>query len=435
MIAAVRSPVFAVSLLLVALLAAACSGGPSQSTPSGSATFSGGVTTSVSSSGEPAADPYPQAKRVAVHYAEALGLGRDRAARALSDPSDAKARRTLRQFQSFLHAIPIARIDAQPSPVSLPAPYPATDVGVMLDLRARLSRHALTDWVPLGQRALVLSPQGDGWRVDQDATHSGVVTVVPSGLALFEHPHFLTGTRATVVYGLESAASEARTIRSAADATVPHIASTYGGGPAAARPLIFLVKDRDQGQQLIGHDIGQTAVLGTVSDSFTYVFMRQYRRVDSVSQSSSVAGMMTLLATRVMFRHVPTSLTQGVASYEQNVYLNGRGFLLPLDGVAVAYPGYQTLKRWTTTDSLWGLEGHGQQLAAQDALAMGHVIISDHGGVAALKRLGRAFRNASGGDFTPAQVRAAFTKALHASFDHVVSEAHAYVAGGSWKFG
>ena len=433
MIAFVR---IAAVLIALALVAAACSGGSSDSVPKGSASSGGGSAASApGGSTGPAADADPQARRVAVHYAEALGLGRARAARALSAPSDAAAGRTLRQFQRFLDAIPIARIDAQPSPVSLPAPFPAEDVGVMLDLRARLSRHALTDWVPLGQRALVLAPHGTSWRVDQDATHSGVVTVVPSGLALFEHPHFLTGTRATVVYGLDSAAPEARTIRSAADSTVPHIAATYGGGPAAARPLIFLVKDREQGQQLIGHDIGQTAVLGTVSDSFTYVFMRQYRRVDDVSQSSSVTGMMTLLATRVMFRHVPTSLQQGVASYEENAYLNGRGFLLPLDGIAVAYPGYPTLKRWTTTDSLWGLEGHGQQLAGQDALAMGHVIISSHGGVAALKRLGRAFRNASGGDFTPAQVRAAFRRALHASFDQVVSEAHAYVAGGSWKFG
>ena len=272
-----------------------------------------------------------------------------------------------------------------------------------------------------------------GWT--QDATHPGQVTVVASGLSLFEHPRFLTGSRATVVYGLDSAAPEARDIRDAADATVPRISSTYGGGPAAARPLIFLVKDRDQGERLIGHDIGQTAVLGSVSDSFTYVFLHQYRRVDEVGRASSIAGMMTLLATRIMFRHVPTSLQQGVSAFEQDIYLGGRGFILPLSGIASAYPGYPTLQRWTTTQSLWGVGGSAQQLASQDALAMAHVIIASHGGVPALRRLGRAFRNASGGDFTPAQVHAAFRRALRVSFDSVLAEAHAYVAGGSWRFG
>ena len=115
-----RSPVSAVSLLLVALLAApaaAAGGQPAQRI--GHLQRRGDHVGRVQ--WRAGRRPLPR-KRVAVHYAEALGLGRDRAARALSDPSDAKARRTLRQFQSFLHAIPIARIDAQPARCRCPRP-------------------------------------------------------------------------------------------------------------------------------------------------------------------------------------------------------------------------------------------------------------------------------------------------------------------------
>ena len=60
---------------------------------------------------------------MAVRFAEALGLGHDRAARALSAPSDAAAARSLLQLRRWLDRIPIARIDARAARVTLPGTF------------------------------------------------------------------------------------------------------------------------------------------------------------------------------------------------------------------------------------------------------------------------------------------------------------------------
>jgi hypothetical protein len=174
--------------------------------------------------------------------------------------------------------------------------------------------------------------------------------------------------------------------------------------------------------------------VGSVLGSFTYVFLRQYRRVDPTGRGGTVTALMTMLATRLSMAHAPTSLRVGVALYEQNRYLNGKGYVLPLDRIAAAYPAYPTLKRWTNRQSLWGLSGSPQELASQDALAMVHTILTRHGGAPALRRLGKAFAH-SGSDLTIAEVQRAFRRALGTSFAAVAGEAHAYAKGGSWKFG
>jgi hypothetical protein len=142
---------------------------------------------------------------------------------------------------------------------------------------------------------------------------------------------------------------------------------------------------------------------------------------------------MTLLSSRIMLENTPTSLQNGLAAYEEDAYLGGRGYILPLDGITSAYPGYPSLTRWTSTDSLWGLEGNAQSIANQDALAFTPVLLEKHGGVAGLRRLGKAFA-AQGNTLTPAKVRKAFLKGLHVSFDSVLAEAHAYAASGDWKY-
>jgi hypothetical protein len=267
-----------------------------------------------------------------------------------------------------------------------------------------------------------------------DASHDPAFSIHPSGLALFEHPHFLTGSRATVVYGLGSARGTAHDILSAADESVPRLAADLrwrAGGRAAAD---LRGQDRDQGEQLIGYSIGQSAPLGTVSRGFVYVFLRQFQPIDAFGRASSVVAMMTLLSSRIMLEHAPTSLQNGVATYEEDAYLGGRGYILPLDSISAAYPGYPSLQRWTATDSLWGLEGSAESLANQDALAVTHVVLEKHGGVAGLRRLSKAFAAQGGGAMTAARVRRAFLKGLHVSFDSVLAEAHAYVSSGDWKY-
>ena len=67
------------------------------------------------------------------------------------------------------------------------------------------------------------------------------------------------------------------------------------------------------------------------------------------------------------------------------------------------------------------------QVCYEDALAMTHVIVDEHGGVPALARLGAAFRRDGGPRvFTPAQVDHAFRAALGVPFVKVVAEARAY---------
>jgi hypothetical protein len=417
-----------------ALIAAGCSGGSAAPPASSGKAAPGSSSASPATAPPTPAELFPAAKPVAVEYLRDVALGRTAAAGALSAAPDAGARRTLMRLDRWLGSIPVGRIDATATHLPLPSGYPDGAVGVSLDLRARLSRGALTDWVPLGQRVLVMTQDASAWRVASDATYDDRLAVGPQGLSLFPRPRFLTGKRVTVIYGLASAKGAATDILKAADAEVPRLASSYGGGPAAARPLVFLVKNRDQGERLSGTRIGQQTPLGTVAGNFAYVFLSQYAPVDAVGRSSSVVALMAMLASRAMLRDVPTSLTNGVASYEEDRYLATRGFILPLDDIGRAYPAYPSLDRWTTSASLWGLSGKAGQLANQDALAMVHVIVQNHGGVAAVRRLGRAFRSQSVGDFTRGQVRTAFRKALRVSFESVRAEARAYVASGGWKY-
>jgi hypothetical protein len=419
----------------LAMVVAGCSGG--SSTPTASSRQSAPVSPTPSSSTTPAtpAELFPEARPVAVEYVRDVALGRTVAAGKLVAAPDDGSLRALSRLDSWLGSIPVARIDVVAAThLPLPSGYPEGAVGVGLDLRARLSPGALTEWVPLGRRVLVMTRAASGWRVASDATHDEQLAISLQGLSLFSHPRFLTGKRVTVVYGLGSAKGPARDILEAGDAAVPTLASTYGGGAAAAQPVIFLVKDRDQGEQLAGIRIGQQTPLGTVAGDFAYVFLRQYAPVDQIGRSSSVVALMTMLASRAMLKNVPTSLTNGVATYEEDRYLATKGFILPLDDIGRAYPGYPSLERWTTSTSLWGLSGKAGQLANQDALAIVHVIIRDHGGVAAVRRLGKIFSSQSVGDFTRSQVREAFRRALDVSFESVRARARAYVASGDWKY-
>jgi hypothetical protein len=380
------------------------------------------------------ADLFDEARPVAVRYVRALALGRPAVARRLEAPPDPGAERSLSKLGRWFASVPVARIDVEADPVPLPSDYPSGAIGVRLDLHARLSPDAPTAPAPLGRRVLVMKRAAGAWRVSSDATRDARLGVLAQGLSLFARPRFLTGKHATVAYGAPAVEAAARDVLRAADTAAPRLASTYGGGTAARNPLIFLVRDLEQGERLAGIRIGQEAPLGTVSNGFVYVFLERFDPIDEIGRSSSVVGLMTMLATRTTLEHSPTSLSYGVATYEEDRYLAGRGFILPLDDIGRAYPRYPSIERWTTSAPLWGLSGRAHRLANQDALAMVHVIIERHGGVAAVRRLGEGFGSASAGGFTERQVREVFRNALHVSFDKVRRQAQAYVASGDWKY-
>ena len=415
-------------LAAAALLAAGCSGSQAAS--------SGSRPAPPASSAPPLQSPNVPTARAALsvarRYLTALAEGDAATAGALAAPAGAGAGQRLEQLARWLHAIRVARAAGDASPSARPSSAPADDRAVAVALRGRLAGTPAPDVLPLGTRVLLLAPAHGRWRVADDVTADPSVAAQPSGLVVLQDPRVLRGTSAAVVFGA-GARRQAAEIRKLADAAAPDLHGTYGGGAAAAHPLILAVNDAAQADQLLGRDAGQVLPAGSVAGPFAFVFLNQYRRIDPISRGAVITALMTHLATAPSLRHAPTSLRAGVDAYEQNRYLNSRGYGLPLDRIAAAYPGYPTLDRWTMREPLWGLNGAAQQLAGQDALAMVHVILTRHGGAPALRRLGRAFGH-TGSHITADDVRRAFQHALGVSFATVVGEAHAYAKGGSWKF-
>ncbi len=419
------------ALVLVMLVAGACSGGSS----SGGAPGSSGPASRAPA--ETPFDRYRLAAPTAVRYARALALGRSSAAGALADPGGA-AGSALAALGARLRGLPIAAARATPSFPSSTGHDGADEAAVALELRARLSRAAPSEWVLLGRRVLLLHRSAGAWKVTGDLTSQ--IGIAPTGLFLYTHPALISGQHATVVFGPGTARGAARQIVAEADRVAPGMVARYGGGPAAERPLIFLVNGRAQGEQLSGTRIdGSTTPLGTVSGNFTYVFLRPYQQGSALERNGSIVYLMTLLAARFNLFHAPESLVTGVAAYEQNAYLNTKGYIVPLDRIAAAYPGYASAATWRVTRRGWGVTGSRSQLAFEDALAIAHVIEASHGGPAAVIRLGKRFKAirlpAAGGRYSTAQLDRAFRAALGVSFATVAGEAHSYVAGGSWKFG
>jgi hypothetical protein len=421
------------AIVALPLALAACSGGSAASTHSSAST-----TTSTTSQTGPSQADYAAARKVASTYLHDLAFRRTTAAARLAAPPGAPAAASLVSLRRFLARLPIARLGMTEQPLaSLDG---KNQTGVLVTLNAQLDAHTPTAWIALGQRALVMNLQSGAWKVSQDISGRPSVGRQVTGLALFVQPHLLAGTSATVIYGPTVEGPLARTILAAADAAAPELAARYSGGPAARRPVIFLVADRSQGEKLAGRTIDSSVTpLGTQSSSFVYIFLRQYRQADVEIQRSSVVYLETLLATRSLLQRGPQSLWAGVAAYEEDADLRSRHFLLPLDGIQSAYGrGYPTLARWTSTATDWGQSGNAAELASQDALAIVHEIIAAHGGTAAVRRLGQRFaalRQPPGLPFTASQVQAAFQRALGVSFATVLGEARAYVAGGSWRYG
>ena len=413
--------------LAAVALAAGCSGG--SSSPSSGA-----------SSGAPQEtdfDRYQASAPVAARYVRALAVGNMDTAHSLADQGNGAAANALTRLEQRVKAIPIAAAQVKSGYRTGMTQYGRDFATVPVTIRVKLSHAAPTEWVLLGKRDLLMHRSDDGWRVVGDVT--GRNGVVSGGMFLYTHPTLLTGSRATVVYGPGTARDEAREILAQMDASAPGLAARYGGSVAAQRPLAFIVNDRVQGEQLSGRAIGDGAVpLGTLDHNVLYIYLRPYQRASTIIRDSSMVYLMTLLAGRFNLFHAPWSLAIGVAGYEEIQYLNTKGYISTLAHIQAAYPGYDSATVWRSQDENWGLSGARRRLAVEDSLAVVHVIIANHGGSAAIIRLGKQFRQQRvppGSDFSPAQVRKAFQAALGVSYDQVLSEAHSYVAGGTWKFG
>ena len=115
--------------------------------------------------------------------------------------------------------------------------------------------------------------------------------------------------------------------------------------------------------------------------------------------------------------------------YEENRWRVEHGLRpIPLLGLRRLYAsGFPSEQLWLRRQTDWGLGNVAAiQYAYLDAMTMVQQIVHRHGGVAALRRLGEAFQSSGGRrDLTPAELGAAFRRALGVPFAAVVAAARA----------
>jgi len=407
------------ALVLLALAAAGvagCSGGHAAAAPPSCAR---------PLSAPPAS--HDAAAGVATSYLTALATHRYEAAQRLAEACTGHERRSLDRLWAWLAGMPVQG-------VRLGGPRVTVDgsaVSVRAVMYARFGAPPASAWVRLGPRTLRLAWGGHGWRVRADVSHTSRSDLGVYGFSQLRHPYFINGRWATVVYGSTKELVDAEHILDAAESAAPGLWRAYGGGVAGLRPLIFVIDNAQQGERLAHVDLGKVRTpAGFQYSSFAYVDLPEWRRLDGVHQQSMVVHELTHVVTRPMLDGAPHSLLEGIAMDEEDRFLRTRSTAVSLDELYAYYyhDAFPSLRVWERRETDWGLANvHAIGLCYLDALAISHVIVARHGGVDGLRRLGAAFRALHPRrDFTPAQVRAAFHRALGVSFDQVAAEAHAY---------
>jgi hypothetical protein len=377
--------------------------------------------------GSPPAAARAHAADVASSYLTALATHHYDAAQTLAEACTGAQRRSLDRLWTWLAGMPMESVKLGPAHV--------TQDGLAVSVRAmvygRFGAPPASAWVRLGPRTLQLAWARHGWRVRADVSRPSRSDLGVYGFSQFRHPYFINGSRATVVYPSTTELVDAEHVLDAAESAAPRLWQTYGGGAAGLRPLIFLIDNAGQGERLAHIDLGKVRTpAGFQYSSFAYVDLPEWRRLDSVHQQSMVVHELTHVVTRPMLDRAPHSLLEGIAMDEEARFLRVRGASMSLEQLYAFYyhDAFPTLRVWERRETDWGLSNlRAIGLCYMDALAMTHVIVSRHGGVDALRRLGAAFRAQHvRRDFTPAQVRAAFQRGLGVSFERVEAEAHAY---------
>jgi hypothetical protein len=255
------------------------------------------------------------------------------------------------------------------------------------------------------------------------------------GLRLFEQPSVLTGTHATVIYENTEASNAAQQILATADEVVPRLTALYGTDRAAFHPVVFVVDTRKQGEKLSGVPIVRKEIpQGFVVNGLAYIEWPEWAGGGVVERDATIAHELTHVASWGLLGRSPHSLFEGLAMAEEDRYLRGLGYHMPLANIARAYAdgSFPSLTVWRTRITDWGLSNPAAvDLCYEDGQAMAAVILKRYG-PSGIARLARAFNamHAShrGLEYSEAQVRDAFQRGLGVSFDQVVAEAHAYAA-------
>lgn len=368
-----------------------------------------------------------QAAAGARTYVDLLTSHRLSEARVLTAAGTPAARRSLLDLETWLTSLPsedhrvIARsVDDSAYPVR---------TRVALDVRVGPPRGS--PWLRVGRWTFASVDRAGSWRVIRELD-GGRVAV--GGLINFRIPVSVTGHRGTVVTGSLDDKPDARMIVRVLDAAAPGLARRYGHSRAVDRPVVLLASSPDAARLVCDCWFPKSAV-AVSTDGLIVVSLASWSAYGRVMRAAIIVHELahSAMTGALKPRHLlPTSLEEGVASFEEYRYAARHGLMEPLGDLAAAYrAGYPSERRWRSTLPRWGLTNLGQiRLAYADALAIVHAVATQHGGVAAVMRLAAAFDrlDRTHGPFTPSELESAFQSATGASFERIAQEASAWVA-------
>ncbi len=420
-----RSVTIRAALLVVLAAVAGCSGG--QASPS----VSGGSHPPVSSAPQPstttAPDPHAGAMRAAKAYLTEAALGSPRKARRMTRPASPRSRKGLQRLTGWLHRLSPSRLTLQASA------YPSDDrgarVGVNVQISMRFGKPPFSRLVPAGPFVVDVA---DGRVVSARAIEPGRY------LGAFATPFVSRGTTGTVIYGRADLADEAHSILSVADSEAPAIHRDFGGGSATDRPVLVVVSSDSQLNHFCLCSPTESP-LGLEWSGLVFVVFSQWQRAQNIQRRSVVVHELTHAGMRGLFGaayRYSTSLSEGIAQYEEELYAGRAGYYRDLTGLAAAYrDGYDSAARWRSTDDLWGVHGSSAvSTAYNDAFAITRILIQRHGGFAAFRKVVRGYLKVrlTSGSFTQPQLDRIFRSATGVSFTQISNETHAWVIAGGW---
>jgi hypothetical protein len=409
---------------LVAVLACACGMGgdatPAASGPSQVASLT-------------TAQRFHEARPAVEAYVRALALNRPLDAQRVVQAAGTYAdQQTLSDLRTWFGRLPIGDVRMTAKPVKV-ADQDA--VGVRVRIEARFSPRPLSTWVKLGDRVMLAHWDAGAWRVQADISARPSVHIRDYGLRLFHEPTVLSGPHATVIYEASEAQDDANQILTDAEEVMPRLSGLFGRDRSAAHAVIFVVDSKDQGEALSGTRLGRSEVpQGFVLNGVCYIEWPEWDPGSVLERDGTIAHELTHVASWAFLGRAPHSLVEGLAMAEEDRYLRGLGYHIPLGNIARAYArgSFPSAAVWRTRVTDWGLSDPAAvDLCYEDGQAMSEVLLRRFG-PAGIGRLARAFTSMHashhGLQYSESQVREAFQRGLGVSFDSVVAEAHAYAA-------
>ncbi|MDX6520522.1 MAG: hypothetical protein QOF08_1127 [Gaiellales bacterium] len=379
-----------------------------------------------------AGDSLTEARAVAKHYVADIAAHSYDAAARETEPCNRRQYAEIRKLWKFMAGMPVGQSLVTAHAIK-GSPWPGS-ARVTVTVEIRFGKAPYSAWITAATRTLRLDSRPSGWRVTTDLTKKRRGKLSAYGFSSYRRPEFLSGRRATVVYSAASDHADAEVILGTADNVIGSLWKRYGGGRSVQRPILFLVTDRKQAERLAHVSLGKVRTpAGFEFSSYAYIDLPQWETYgEPADQRSMIVHELTHVATRSWVETAPHSLAEGVAMYEENRWrVQHHLGRIPLFGLRQLYRQgtLPTALIWQRRETDWGLSNLiAIQYSYLDAMTMVQQVVAHHGGIPGLQRLAAAFRARAGrGEFTAADVDAAFVQALGVSFDQVVAEAHAAV--------